>query len=286
MIDFRTDLAIEEVTDEVKDVSILPSCEIKELNLKMYGQKKTAKKSGLYYTLSFDAVLEHEHDRLDDVAKSLSFVLKRLLKRADLTLKSHLLIVGLGNTAITPDSLGPKVINNIFVTKHLDDLNELDENLGIISAIAPGVMGQTGMETANIIKAIVRNEKPKGVIVIDALASKSIYRLNKTIQVTTAGINPGSGVGNRRKELSEDTLGVPVIAIGVPTVVDMASILYDAFSGVTNGSKMIEKGIKNIQDNRANFMVSSKTIDEEILMLSDVISKGINEAIHHLEDYE
>ena len=146
-------------------------------------------------------------------------------------------------------------------------------------------MGQTGIETSDIIKALVKKTKPELVLVIDALASRSLHRVNRTIQISTAGINPGSGVGNKRKEISYKTLGVPVVAIGVPTVVDIASIFYDLknfFNEQENGydirSSLIESDL--------NYMVTSKDIDEMMNMMADIISKAINISIHNLEIYE
>ena len=140
------------------------------------------------------------------------------------------LIVGLGNDKSTPDSLGPLVVDDIIVTNHLYLIGEMSSNFNRVAAINPGVMGETGIETSDIIKAIINEIKPDYLIVIDSLASKSIDRLNKTIQITDAGIHPGSGIGNRRKEISIDTLKIPVIAIGVPTVVDASVIVSDTIN--------------------------------------------------------
>ena len=140
------------------------------------------------------------------------------------------LIVGLGNPKSTPDSLGPLTINNILVTNHLYLLDELDKGFRRVSAISPGVTGQTGLETSDLIKGVVDIFKPNFLIIIDALASQSVERLNKTIQITDTGIHPGSGVGNSRKEISYDTLNIPCIAIGVPTVLDAVTIVSDTIN--------------------------------------------------------
>ena len=143
---------------------------------------------------------------------------------------STCLVIGLGNEKTTPDAVGPLTITKTIVTNHLYVYNQLEEGFRRVWAISPGVMGETGMETSDLIKGIVETVKPDFVITIDALASSSIERVNKTIQMTDAGINPGSGVGNKRKEISKDTIGVPVIAIGIPTVVDAASIVSDTIN--------------------------------------------------------
>ena len=144
--------------------------------------------------------------------------------------------MGLGNLNITPDSLGPKVIDKVIVTRHLFELDKdsISEGVSNVCALSPGVMGTTGIETSDIIKAIIDKISLDYIIVIDALKAFDINRVNKTIQITNSGISPGSGVGNRRKELSKDVLGIPVIAIGIPTVVDASSIAINSFYNVIN----------------------------------------------------
>jgi spore protease len=178
--------------------------------------------------------------------------------------KGNVLIVGLGNENITPDALGPRVINNISVTRGING------DKGIM-AIAPGVMGQTGMEVKEIISAIVKELGAEIVVVIDALAAGSIYRLNNTIQLTNTGISPGSGVGNNRAEISKKTIGVDVVAIGVPTVVDIYSLVGDMLEdiNVTCSDKMLGEGIKNS-------FVTSKYVDLMIGEMSDIIAQSIN----------
>lgn len=162
-------------------------------------------------------------------AESLSKELRKLLEK-HLASKDEILVVGLGNLYVTPDSLGPKVINEIDVTRHIINYmpQVLPENTRPVSAISPGVLGTTGIETLEIIKGIVENVHPKLLIVIDALASRSIERISSTIQLSDTGITPGAGVGNARKDLSIDTLGIPVIALGIPTVVEAATIAADS----------------------------------------------------------
>ena len=197
------------------------------------------------------------------------------------------MVAGLGNRNITADSLGPKVTDKIVVTRHVKNMKDIDidERLGNICAIAPGVMGITGIETSEIIKSMLKTVKHDILLVIDALASRSLHRVNRTVQISTAGINPGSGVGNKRKEISYKTLGVPVVAIGVPTVVDIASIFYDIKDFFNETDDEIDIRSSLIESD-LNFMVTNKDIDEMMNMMADIISKAVNISIHNLEIYE
>ena len=225
----RTDLAIDYVEDEVELNGVKHKTEIidgiKVTNVELEEVNALNKKKGKYITLEFDDVTDNSNRK--NIIKTLTFVLKKLIRPKK---NSFGLIVGLGNDKSTPDSLGPLVVNNIIVTNHLYLLNELSDNYKRVAAFSPGVMGETGIETSDIIKGVVNNINPSYLIVIDSLASKSIERLNKTIQITDTGIHPGSGIGNKRKEISIDTLGIPVIAIGVPTVVDATVIVSDTIN--------------------------------------------------------
>ena len=196
------------------------------------------------------------------------------------------LVVGLGNKDVTPDSLGPLVTEKIFVTRHLikeygNDFQEENE-IENIAAIAPGVMGQTGMEAKEIIKAIVNDMDINLVIVIDALAARSVYRLNTTIQLTNTGISPGSGVGNNRKALNSDSLGIPVIAIGVPTVVDAYTIVNDMLENFMEKQGFNSEEISSFNqeirtENIINMFVTPKDIDEAVKDISRIIADSINE---------
>ncbi len=189
------------------------------------------KKAGTYITIDTSAIVENDHEALLKIQKQIAKQITKLMEKHKITDDMLALVVGLGNANVTPDALGPCVIEEIFVTKHLFDLHpeEIDrDGFRPVAAIQTGVMGNTGLESAEIVKAIINDVKPKFVIVVDALASRSLNRVNKTIQISDAGISPGSGVGNKRKELSKDTLGIPVISIGVPTVVDAVTITSDA----------------------------------------------------------
>jgi spore protease len=181
------------------------------------------KKPGLYYTV--DISNQDFHD--NDVYERIENVLKQVIEEVigfEAMAGGKCLIVGLGNVNVTPDSLGPYVLDNVIVTRHLFKLGTMSDGFSEVSAFAPGVMGNTGIETFDIIKSVKDEIDIDYIIAVDALAASSIARVNKTIQVTNTGISPGSGVGNKRKELSRESIGIPVIAIGVPTVVDAATI--------------------------------------------------------------
>ena len=284
----RTDLAAEDLENEGKsevENYNVGNLNVQKITLNEANAKKYGKKEGIYYTITTDAIIDLEHDLATEVSITLAKILEDIYEEYNLTQDSYILVLGLGNDEITPDSLGPKAVKNIFVTKHLADLGQLDEGLGIIGAIAPGVMGQTGIETSDIIRALVKKTKPELVLVIDALASRSLHRVNRTVQISTAGINPGSGVGNKRKEISFKTLGVPVVAIGVPTVVDIASIFYDIKDFFNETDDEIDIRSSLIESD-LNFMVTNKDIDEMMNMMADIISKAVNISIHNLEIYE
>lgn len=233
--------------------------------------KKIHKRKGYYSSVFFTDVTDSSMKSI--VNKYFSMELKKILKEKKL-LKKSVLIVGLGNSYSTPDSLGPKVIDNIITTRHISLISNLDKNYSVVSKISPGVFANTGIETFDIIKGIVDRINPDYIIVIDSLLSTSIDKLNKVIQLTDSGIDPGSGVGNQRKELSKKTLGKDVIAIGVPTVVTLNTIVKDI---------MHEYNVEKILDNNNdNFLVTPKEIDFVINDLSIIISHSINETIHKL----
>lgn len=180
---------------------------------------------GNYITISFEDITDYESR--EKVGKVLETELKGILKKNNINKDDECLIIGLGNIKSTPDSLGVKAVSDILITKHLFKFGNVKDGIRKVASFTPGVMANTGLESSNIIKAIINEEKPKFIIVIDALASLSIDRINKTIQITDTGIHPGSGIGNNRKEISKNTIGIPVIAIGVPTVVTSTTIVYD-----------------------------------------------------------
>ncbi|MFD1363000.1 GPR endopeptidase [Lentibacillus salinarum] len=193
------------------------------------GEQRIGKKQGSYITIYADGVKQQDTKKQEDAATVFGTEMEQLLKKHDVPAGATGLIVGLGNWHVTPDALGPMSVEKVLVTSHLFQMEHesVSEGYRSVAAVTPGVMGVTGIETSNIIFGIVEKVNPDFVIAVDALASRSIERVNETIQISDTGIHPGSGVGNKRKELSEDTLGVPVFAVGCPTVVDAVTITSD-----------------------------------------------------------
>lgn len=229
------------------------------------GAKAIGKPVGTYLTLEAPDMAVPDEGSHREVSEVLAEQLRALVKEN----MESVLVVGLGNREVTPDALGPEVIGNLYITRHiLREYGEYafpDKKVAAISGIVPGVMAQTGMETLEIIKGIISETSPQLVIAIDALAARSVKRLGRTIQIADTGINPGSGVGNHRKGLNEETLGVPVVAIGVPLVVDAATIVYDVCQDVDK----IPNGI-------VGMFVTPKNIDEMVKSLSYTISEALN----------
>ncbi len=238
----HTDLAIESVTEDIKGVKKTIEKEdditITDIVISNNSGSIINKLDGRYITIEFIDATDSEN--ANKIKKVFTTKLKELLKKYD-----KYLIVGLGNINSTPDALGPKAIEHIIVTRHIHELNQLDETYKITSVIKPGVTSQTGIETLDTIKSITDKVNPDVVIVIDSLMSTSINRVNKTIQMTTTGIHPGSGVGNNRKEISVKTLNKPVIAIGVPTVVDATTIVADTIEYMHKHFAYMKKNIDN-----------------------------------------
>ena len=249
MYNFRTDLALErrdlykrannienEVdgieTEEEKVDEDIRITRVKVLNEN--GEKAIGKKVGNYITIDINNLKIAGQEQIQKASDTLTKELKELLKK-HIGEQEPILVVGLGNLYVTPDALGPKVVQDIDITRHiLQYMPEvLDKDTRPVSAISPGVLGTTGIETLEILKGIVDNIKPKLLLIIDALASRSIERISSTVQLADTGIVPGAGVGNTRKELTEETLGVPVIAIGIPTVVEAATIAADSLDSVS-----------------------------------------------------
>ena len=270
-INIHTDLVIEQINDKklIKEEVIN---NIKISRVVMDKNNLLNKKEGNYITIELTDITNYE-DR-ENVGKVLVKEIKDILNKNNIKDNYECLVIGLGNKKSTPDALGPMVIDNILVTRHLFELNaDVKEGIRKVSAIIPGVMGNTGIETIDIIKGIVDNVKPKFIIVIDSLCASSIERLNKTIQLTDTGIHPGSGIGNIRKEISKDTLGIPVIVIGVPTVVESVTIVNDTLEYMFmhlnylknnyETSKLVVKRNNNYLDKIKSSKVSNE--DKEIL---------------------
>ena len=228
--EIRTDLideskGIDQINNLEKSENNIDNICITNILLNKEQAKAINKKPGRYITISFDDVTDFNNK--ENIKKIFSNELKKLLIELHIKEDDSCLIIGLGNEKSTPDSLGPLSIDNIIVTKHLYDLGDLEDGFKIVSSFVPNVTGVTGIETSELIKGVINTVKPDFIIAIDALASSSIDRVNKTIQITDTGIHPGSGVGNTRKEISKETLNIPVIAIGIPTVVDASVIVSD-----------------------------------------------------------
>ena len=231
-IDIHTDLAIDVIDkisslDGVKQV-IRNVDGVSITDVKLEKKNSLNKKEGSYITIEFDDVTDTtNYNKVKNVVK---LELNSLMCKMNIKDSDTCLFIGLGNAKSTPDSLGPKVSKDIIVTKHIYDLGDLDSKYRVVSVISPGVSANTGIETSDIVESIVKKIKPNFIIAVDALASGSIDRVNKTIQMTDTGIHPGSGIGNARKEISKSTIGIPVIAIGVPTVVDASVIVADTIN--------------------------------------------------------
>lgn len=246
------------------------------------GEKILGKKIGTYTTVNIKDLEIITKDEFEVVKKLFATEIGTFIKDA-----RSLLIIGLGNSETTADSIGPKVVNNLKITRHILKYEPelLPKNTISTSAIAPGVLGTTGIETEEIVKSMVEIVKPDKTIVIDAMATSNTERLLKTIQISDTGIEPGAGVNNKRKEISKDTIGVPVIAIGVPTVVDAAVIVAQSFEKLSEkfgefeflkGSSFEEryKLIKLSSDE--DLVVMPKDIDSLVDNLKEIISFGIN----------
>ena len=239
------------------------------------------KQQGFYVTIEFVDATNHEDK--EELKRVLIDEFNILLKRLSIKDKDKVLIIGLGNERSTADSLGPKVISKILVTRHLFQLNtNVKDGIRNVAAISPGVMAVTGIETYDTITSLIDKIKPDFLIVIDSLASMSIDRINKTIKITDTGIHPGSGVGNNRKELSFNTLGIPVIAVGVPTVVESSTIVVDTIDYLFKHLSYIKN---NYQINKLVFSHGSDYIDKiKELDLSDTEKKEVSGMLGELDD--
>lgn len=311
MLQIRTDLAIEarELYKEKNNVEVsgvevereeeenYTITRVKIVN--EYGANQMGKPIGNYITIEAPALKKADQDLKDEISKVLAKELKALHK---LDKSNKTLVVGLGNWNVTPDALGPKVVNKILVTRHFFEAYKKteDETMANVSAISPGVMGLTGIETGEIIKGIVEKTKPDLVIAVDALASRKMERVSSTIQISDTGISPGSGVGNKRKGLNKEYLGIPVIAIGVPTVVDAATMVNDTIDMIVSEMKKQAKVGSNfysmleemksedkyqlirevLNPYMGNVMVTPKEVDDLINDLSQVIANGLNISLH------
>lgn len=312
MTGIRTDLAIEarEFYSKQENKRDIPGVEVDVDNKENYtvtrvkvveevGAKIIGKPKGNYITIEVPKLRENDKDLQDEAGKVLAQEIARIVNLND---QSVIMVVGLGNWNVTPDALGPRVVEHLLVTRHIKEYipDQIDEGVRSVCAVAPGVLGITGIETSEIIRGIVDRVKPDLVIAIDALASRKMNRISTTIQLADTGINPGSGVGNDRKELSRESMGVPVVAIGVPTVVDAATMASDTIDMVVdslidespksgefyNMLKDMDKTEKYKLINEVvspyigNLMVTPKEIDRLIDDIAVVIANGLNIALH------
>lgn len=315
-LNFRTDMADERVDTykKVKNISEVDGIKVESKNqdgiitttvdvLNENGKEAVKKEIGKYITIEIADLSKIEKENNEEVSKILADEIKKLIGE---DIEKKILVVGLGNEAATPDALGPKVTKQINITRHIINFAKelVTENTREVSAIAPGVLGTTGIETSEIIFSVVEKVKPDIVIAIDSLASSSIHRIGNTIQLTNTGITPGAGVKNKRAGINKETLGVEVIGIGVPTVVDMATITNEAIDKMLEsakneieefGNKMVNKNninsifeylerdtkyemISNIL-NTENYIVTPKEVDEVISEMSAIVANGINKAM-------
>lgn len=291
MMESRTDLALEKrekfEQDDVEIKGVRVERSEREENIVITkvcidtenGARIMNKPRGTYITIEFPEFMQDDIAKSKEVARELSLIIRGILPEESDNKK--VLVVGLGNREVTPDSLGPQVVDHMHITRHV--LKEFGKyafgtkEVSNVSGIVPGVMAQTGMESVEIIRGIVKQIDPDCVIVIDALAARSVRRLNSTIQITDTGINPGSGVRNNRKAINYDSIGVPVIAIGIPTVVDAFSIINDAIADIGDEVEN-EHIIENLSPQLATLFVTPKDIDEAIHYLSHIIAEGLNMA--------
>ena len=273
----RTDLALEERESfdgsgvEIHGVEVEESCDeerdVRLTRVKIVserGAREMGKSRGTYLTLEAPGLASPDEDYHREVSEMIADLLRELTGTAE-----SVLVAGLGNRDVTPDALGPQAVSNLMITRHL--IREYGrEMMGmdgccVVSGIVPGVMAQTGMETSEILQGIIEETRPDLLIVIDALAARSTRRLGRTVQITDTGIQPGSGVGNHRGSLTKESLGIPVNAIGVPTVVEAAAIVYDA-----------QGNCEKMPPHLNGMFVTPKNIDEMIKQLSFTLSEALN----------
>lgn len=263
------------------------------------GEKAIGKRKGTYVTLEIPEVVHKEQETFEKIILTLADEISRLVR---LNEKDPVLVVGLGNWHITADALGPKVASSILVTRHMFELmpEEIEDGIRPVCAFAPGVLGLTGIETSEIIKGVVDRIKPSLIIAIDALAARKLNRISTTIQLTDTGITPGSGVGNPRQGLTLEEFGIPVIAIGVPTVVDAATMANDTIDQIidylmsqTGQDNQFYDILKNIDKDQKymlireaqgteiqNLVVTPKEVDEIIEDICEIIANAINISLH------
>lgn len=310
MYNFRTDMAVErneiykkqnslaEGIDGIENANkIIKDIEISKVKItNENGANALGKPVGNYITLDVKEIKNADEERIEEIAEIMADELRTVIGE-HVSDTDDILVVGLGNRYVTPDALGPKVVPEIEVTRHILEYMPkiMPEDTRPVSAISPGVLGITGIETMEILNGIVQNIKPKMLIVIDALATRKLERISSSIQIADTGIVPGAGVNNARKEISINTLGIPVIAIGIPTVVDLATITNDCINifienlqqkAMSNSTLNELKEKDNYEEIKEalipkdyNMIVTPKEIDKLIDNMSEIVARGINKSL-------
>ena len=279
---FRTDLAVEAIENH-KSAAALPHVRQSDRTLEGFAvhevrilsedaAREIGKPQGRYLTLELDALIRREEDAFPRACKALSTLLRKLLPRPN---DGPVLIAGLGNRMITPDAIGPQTADHVIATRHLIAQSPaIFADWRPVSALAPGVLGQTGVETGEVICGVLDRVRPAAVIAVDALAAGRLSRLLRTVQLADTGITPGAGVGNARAALNKETLGVPVIAVGVPTVVDGATLAHEI------SSQLGQPACEALDDLSQPVMITTRDIDREVADISRMIGYAVNMALH------
>lgn len=279
---FRTDLAVEAIENH-KTAAALPHVRQSDRMLEGFAvhevrilskdaAREIGKPQGRYLTLELDALIRREEDAFPRACKALSTLLRELLPRPN---DGPVLIAGLGNRMITPDAIGPQTADHVIATRHLVAQSPaIFADWRPVSALAPGVLGQTGVETGEVICGVLDRVRPAAVIAVDALAAGRLSRLLRTVQLADTGITPGAGVGNARAALNKETLGVPVIAVGVPTVVDGATLAHEI------SSQLGQPACEALDDLSQQVMITTRDIDREVADISRMIGYAVNMALH------
>lgn len=279
---FRTDLAVEAIENH-KSAAALPHVRQSDRMLEGFAvhevrilskdaAREIGKPQGRYLTLELDALIRREEDAFPRACKALSTLLRELLPHPN---DGPVLIAGLGNRMITPDAIGPQTADHVIATRHLVAQSPaIFADWRPVSALAPGVLGQTGVETGEVICGVLDRVRPAAVIAVDALAAGRLSRLLRTVQLADTGITPGAGVGNARAALNKETLGVPVIAVGVPTVVDGATLAHEI------SSQLGQPDCEALDDLSQPVMITTRDIDREVADISRMIGYAVNMALH------
>lgn len=279
---FRTDLAVEAIENH-KTAAALPHVRQSDRTLEGFAvhevrilsedaAREIGKPQGRYLTLELDALIRREEDAFPRACKALSTLLRELLPHLN---DGPVLIAGLGNRMITPDAIGPQTADHVIATRHLVAQSPaIFADWRPVSALAPGVLGQTGVETGEVICGVLDRVRPAAVIAVDALAAGRLSRLLRTVQLSDTGITPGAGVGNARAALNKETLGVPVIAVGVPTVVDGATLAHEI------SSQLGQPACEALDDLSQPVMITTRDIDREVADISRMIGYAVNMALH------